>query len=334
MSQTNRSFVALTCALFMAVLVALIGATTASASGSCGISGITINDLDNGGAVAGYHNISFREHITIDLADMPDNFNIEVEAFGSVESIRGILDGSTKIENHAPYRFPRGDHGAWNPSVGEYHFTAKAYKGHNGNGTRCDTDNFDVTVIDSGSGGGPGPVVGDIVPPTAPTCDGTGDFLWQNNINLNNLQGSAGIPEADVRLKRGNTTQFSIPNLPTSLGGDVSIIVSEAIAWDGYTARPTTGDQPNERYKIVFLKDGAVAGETAYTGNAGDDGLATGTSSAEWIGFMGGNTFPNGVDEILIVHTSDSEYGQDDQGSWNSLMPSSICFNIKANELD
>ena len=151
---------------------------------------------------------------------------------------------------------------------------------------------------------------------------------------MTNLQGSAGIPEADVRLKRGNTTQFSIPDLPTSVNADVNIIVTEAIAWDGYEARPGTGDQPNERFKIVFLKDGVVAGETDYTGNADDDGLVTGTSSAEWIGFLGGNTFPNGVDEILIVHTSDTEFGQDDQGSWNSLMPSSICFNIKTNIAD
>lgn len=170
-----------------------------------------------------------------------------------------------------------------------------------------------------------------ITPPPAPNCP-AGALLWQNHIDLNNLSGSSGIPATDVRFVGSNITQFTIPGpLPAEFSGDVSINILEAVSWDGYLTRATTGNQPDERYKVVFLKDGAVAYESSWTGVSDtDDGISTGLISDEWVGALGSGSLPNGADEILLVHWGDSEYGNNSTSA-NSVVPSSVCIEYQAN---
>ena len=60
---------------------------------------------------------------------------------------------------------------------------------------------------------------------------------------------------------------YTIPGpYPSAFNGSVDITISEAIAWDGYCDRPGTGDQPNERFRVVFKKGGSVVWSSPYTG--------------------------------------------------------------------
>ncbi|NNE55666.1 MAG: hypothetical protein HKN32_06575, partial [Flavobacteriales bacterium] len=121
-----------------------------------------------------------------------------------------------------------------------------------------------------------------IQPPTSPTCN-LESILWENTIDVTNLSGSAGIPQVDLRFVDGNITQYEIPvALPAAFSGPVTVSVDEAISWDAYLTRPNTGDQPNEQWKVVFLKNGSIEYETGYTGD-----LATGVQADEWIGALG-----------------------------------------------
>lgn len=310
-------------ALVALLALALVSTSPASAA-SCGhITGISIIDLSTGHPVDGFENIRWNNHITINLDEMPAEFNIQVETSGNVESVLGTLEGVTKTENYVPYRFPRGDHGAWNPDEGEYDFVAKAYNQDRGRGSRCDTDPFDITV--NGDAPDPTPV---LTPPTTPTCEAD-DLLWVNDIDVVNLD-NRGIPVSDVRFKNGSTTQFSIPDLPAAFNGRVTIDITEAVAWDGYTFRPSTGDQPNERFKVVAVKNDVVVYESAWTGvDMDDDGLATGDLTVEWLGSLGSTTLTAGADELLLVHWADSEYGMGDGSSPNSVVPSSVCIDYR-----
>ena len=158
-----------------------------------------------------------------------------------------------------------------------------------------------------------------IIPPTDPTCQ-SGDILWDNNITVNGT-----TVTGDVRLKSGGTTIYTLPiTLPSEfINGPVTVDVSEAISWDGYSGRASTGDQPNERWKVVFFKNGTKVGESNYT----VDGIATGQESAEWLGSLGANIqLPNGADQIKLVHWSNATYGENDNSNPNSIYPSSVCI--------
>ncbi|TNF30273.1 MAG: hypothetical protein EP314_01730, partial [Bacteroidetes bacterium] len=165
-----------------------------------------------------------------------------------------------------------------------------------------------------------------IAPPSNPTC-AQGSLLWQNNINVNSLSGSNGIPQADLRFVDGSVTSFVIPGpYPAAFNSAVTVSVSEAVSWDAYTTRANAGDQPNEQWKVVFKKNGSVVHQTGYTGD-----LATGLTSAEWKGSLGGSVnLPNGVDEIILVHYEDPTYGSGSASSANSVVPVSVCIQYSA----
>ncbi|MFM1875085.1 MAG: hypothetical protein RL266_822, partial [Bacteroidota bacterium] len=161
-----------------------------------------------------------------------------------------------------------------------------------------------------------------ITPPSNPVC-AQGSFLWQNNVNVNNLSGSNGLPQTDVRFVDGSVTSFVIPGpYPAAFSSAVTVSITEAVSWDGYTTRATTGDQPNEQWKIVFKKNGSVVHQTAYTGD-----VATGLTSAEWKGSLGSNIYlPNGTDQIVLVHYEDPTLGSGSASSANSVVPVSVCI--------
>lgn len=160
-----------------------------------------------------------------------------------------------------------------------------------------------------------------LTPPTAPTC-AAGNLLWQNNIDVTNLSGGNGIPQADVRLRGGSPSSYTLPiTLPSAFNGPLSVTVEEAISYDGYTNRPNVGTQPEETWKVAFFLNGNLVAETGYTGD-----IVDGVEAAEWIGSLGTVQLPNGADEIRIIHYEDDDYGTGNSPSANSVMPSSVCL--------
>jgi hypothetical protein len=159
-----------------------------------------------------------------------------------------------------------------------------------------------------------------INPPTPPNCN-LGNILWENNIDVNVLTGSAGIPQADVRLVDGSLTQYVLPIvLPAAFDGAVEVAIEEAVSWDAYLTRSSTGNQPNEQWRVIFLKDGVVQYASPYTGD-----LATGVQADEWIGALGSSVIlPNGADQIIIAHYEDDDYGTTSSSSANSVVPNTL----------
>ena len=147
----------------------------------------------------------------------------------------------------------------------------------------------------------------------------------QNNIDVTNLSGSYGIPAADLRMIDGQTTQFVIPGpYPAEFGSAVTVSLDEVVSWDGYEYRVNV-NQENERWKVVFKKDGNVVFESSYTQDVPDY-----VASGEWVGALESNIFlPEGTDEILIVHIEDPELGEGSFPSSNSVAPSSICISYQ-----
>ncbi len=164
-----------------------------------------------------------------------------------------------------------------------------------------------------------------INPPTSPDC-AEGNFLWENNIDVTNLSGSYGIPQADVRLKSNGSTYYSIPGpYPNAFNGSVVVSIDEAISWDGYLSRASTGDQPNEQWRVVFKKNGNIVASSSYTGD-----LNTGVMADEWVGSLGSDIYlPQGADEIIIAHYENSQYGTGSAPSANSVVPVSICISYE-----
>ena len=163
-------------------------------------------------------------------------------------------------------------------------------------------------------------------PPT-PICT-AGDFLWEQVVDVTNLDGT-GLPIVDVRLVRSGKKSFTIPGpYPAELSSAVIVSVDDTVAWDGYVGRMNSFHQPNERYRIIFLKNGILQVGTDWTGDELDDGINTGWESDDWRGSLNQDIFlPNGTDEIRIIHWSEEEFGMNDSSSPNSVVPVSICIN-------
>ena len=164
-----------------------------------------------------------------------------------------------------------------------------------------------------------------VVPPPSCNCT-TGDWHWDNNITVDSkgdVSSSHGVMTGSGQDKIWINSGF-----PSEFNSPITINVSDAVSWDGYNGRPNSGDQPNEKWKLVFLKNGNVVGETPYTG----DGIDTGVRSDFWRGSLGGTiTLPNGFDEIVISHWGDEVYGNTKDNSANSVYPSCFCISYDSN---
>jgi len=91
--------------------------------------------------------------------------------------------------------------------------------------------------------------------------------------------------------------------------------------------RANVGDQPNEQWRIILRNNGVTVYESPYT-----EDLATGVTSAETIQDFGQNIeLPGGIDEIILAHYEDAQYGTDvNAPSPNSVVPVGFCIEYGA----
>jgi protocatechuate 3,4-dioxygenase beta subunit len=143
-----------------------------------------------------------------------------------------------------------------------------------------------------------------------PVCS-NGNFLWSQSINPSD--GGAGI-----RLFCGGTKTYTIPGpYPTSFAsGALTLNISDAVSYDGYNGRNTV-TQPNERWRLVFRKSGSTVATSNWTTDVPDQ-----KTQAYWRGSLGSVVVPNGVDQIIIEHWSQTQ----DCNSPNSVVPVSVCI--------
>ncbi len=242
--------------------------------------------------------------------------------------------------------------GSISPSSGNYgeftSFQLQAGSAGAGDVTLTITDesnncSINQTIVD------PGTCVSTVVPPPCVKCpEGTMAFnleLWEQPIGSQDYLSTLGTTPlqmstiqtkllTEIPIARGSNIMYEIPE--GMKNGQVTINISDAVAWDGYNGRSANG-QHNERYKLVFLKGGTVVGETDYTGGAltggvDADSIMDAASFDYWRGPLGdGNssnpeiTLPNGLDDILIVHYGHATYGENDNNI-NSVVPSGFCL--------
>ncbi|MEL7120434.1 MAG: hypothetical protein AAFO07_13370, partial [Bacteroidota bacterium] len=170
----------------------------------------------------------------------------------------------------------------------------------------------------------------DIDPPPSPNCGSGNTLLWENDIDIDDDD-----VDVDLLMYRNNNTLHTIydGNLPSEFDGNVTVDITEAIAWDGYEDRDDSGNQPNEKFKVIFLLNGQLVGSSNWTGSnsSGNDGIATGVESDYWRGGLGTIVLPNGADQIKLVHWSNSTYGMGDGSNANSVVPASVCMSYNGN---
>jgi len=97
-----------------------------------------------------------------------------------------------------------------------------------------------------------------------PNCPAGNNFLWSQSINS-----ADGTPSA-VRLVCSCTLSYTIPGpYPSAFNGPVNVTVSDVVTWDGHSGRASVIQQ-NERWRIVFLKNGNIVHATPYTNDVPD----------------------------------------------------------------
>lgn len=148
-----------------------------------------------------------------------------------------------------------------------------------------------------------------------PVCPTGNNFLWSQSINSND-----GTPSA-VRLVCSSALSYTIPGTyPSAFNGPVNVTVSDVVSWDGYSGRGSVTQQ-NERWRILFKKNGSTVYATPYTNDVPD--LKT---QAYWRGALGTTTYlPNGADQIVIEHWSVANNSSCSNGP-NSVVPVSVCI--------
>ncbi|MBK8819545.1 MAG: hypothetical protein IPN49_10805 [Saprospiraceae bacterium] len=148
-----------------------------------------------------------------------------------------------------------------------------------------------------------------------PICPTGNNFLWTQNINSTDGSASA------VRLVCSSTLSYTIPgSYPSAFSGPVNVTVSDVVSYDGYSGRGSVTQQ-NERWRIVFKKNGSTVHSTPYTTDVPD--LRT---QGYWRGSLGSTVYlPNGADQIIIEHWAVANEGSCSNGP-NSVVPVSVCI--------
>ena len=174
-------------------------------------------NLATGRVVAAYNPLF--DGVVIDLATLPDRFNLDIGASGSVESLTIQVNDALVVENFIPYRYPGGDITPWRPTPGIYTIRVVAYSQDNAEGFICDVKLIYLTFTNSMPTATPTPPLPPTLTPTptltpmptvtpTPTATNTpeqplaadciGDWVWRDT-NANGRQdngepGLAGLP--------------------------------------------------------------------------------------------------------------------------------------------
>jgi trimeric autotransporter adhesin len=147
-----------------------------------------------------------------------------------------------------------------------------------------------------------------------PICPTGNNFLWSQSINS-----SDGSP-SNVRLICSSKLTHTIPGpYPAAFNGPVNVNVSDVVSYDGYAGRNNVTQQ-NERWRVVFRKNGSTVYESPYTNDVPD--LRT---QGYWRGALGTTVYlPNGADQIIIEHWAVANNSNCSNGP-NSVVPVSVC---------
>ena len=173
--------------------------------------------------------------------------------------------------------------------------------------------------------------------PTPVDCDNS-QFEWSDVLLFS-------IPAKDeiihdtgvelIRFGKKTFTQFRVPGpYPAEFSGPVTISIDEWRAYDASKGRGGVNynPQPNERFKIVFLNNGTVVGETAYTTDLRE------TLVVLTIDFIGMNYqvlflryfFLTDLLIFSLVHYEDDQFGEGSENSPNSVYPTGLCISFEA----
>lgn len=162
-----------------------------------------------------------------------------------------------------------------------------------------------------------------------PICPSGNHFLWSQPVNQ--TDGSV-----QVRLVCWGDDSAPLPNVrktytipgpyPAAFNGAVNVNVSDAVSYDGYSGRNQI-TQSNERWRVLFRKNGSTVYATPYTNDVADF-----RNQAYWRGALGTTTLlPNGTDQIVIEHWSIANGGGCTPGNeHNSIAPASVCISFSA----
>ena len=149
----------------------------------------------------------------------------------------------------------------------------------------------------------------------APSINTTNsNFTWSQSVNQST--GAANV----FRLISSGTLTYSIPtsNYPSAFSGPVMIDINDVVSYDGYSNRNNV-NQNNERWRVVFKKNGTVLFRSNYTADVPDY-----QKQGFWRGSLNQNIyFANGFDEIVFEHY-DVANGY---GGPGSVIPTGIALN-------
>lgn len=144
------------------------------------ITDLRLFNLATGQVIAAYSPLA--DGAIIDLATLPDRFNLEIGVSGPLESVVIQVNDAHIVEDFAPYRYPDGDIVPWRPSPGVYAIRTAAYSHDNGDGLLCDVNLLYLTFVNSS------PTATPTITPT-PTATSTptplpasciGDWVWRD----------------------------------------------------------------------------------------------------------------------------------------------------------
>lgn len=142
----------------------------------------------------------------------------------------------------------------------------------------------------------------------------SGAYSWSQTINA-----TSGAPSTVRLICSSKLTHDITASLPAAFASGVTINITNAVSYDGYTGRNTVS-QANERWRLKFFKGTTLVHTTPYTNDVPDNVL-----QGSWSGSLGTASLANGFDKITIEHwavANDASCGT----SPNSVVPVGFCI--------
>lgn len=263
--------------------------TVTSSPCSGRINAVYFLNLATGQPIAS-HNASL-DGATIDLANLPTNFNLELAVNGQLESVifevnnevNSTVKREMSVENFAPYRYPGGDINPWRPTPGFYTVRIVAYSQDDAAGLVCDVKIITFTLTQTAATTTPTPTAPSTATSTAtptvtpaltntPTATPSlgvnclGDWVWRDiDADGQQDQGEPGLAAVSVYLLRDDT----MDGRPDRVVGET--VTNSAGAYAFCTLPPAT----------YFVEFGAANGCINAPANIGDDDAIDSDASIE-----------------------------------------------------